>query len=646
VHLYEGTSTEFVRDAALNQIGDKLATSFFDHFRYQVPKSELAAWRNSLQAMANVVRQGDLSDHGVIVEWQLPLSSRRLDVLLTGKSLESRANAVIVELKQWEEAFPTNVKDCVATFVGARTREVLHPSAQVGGYQQYLRDVHTAFSQGAVGLQACAYLHNLHFDPESELFSKRHADLLAGNPLFAGDQTTGLIDYLQFHLGDGGGIPVLDTVLNGRYRPHKKLLDHTARMIRGEPTYVLLDEQKVVFNTVLAKVAERHRTVGKTVFLIKGGPGTGKSVIALNLVADLSAAGYITHHATGSRAFTSNIRKIVGRRSSAQFNYFNSYLGADPQVLDVLVCDEAHRIREVSHTMYTPRAKRTDRPQINELIEAAKVSVFFLDDLQVVRPGENGSSELIERTAREIFRAEVLQYELETQFRCGGSDAFVQWVENTLDVRRTPQVLWEPDAQFEFDIVDSPAELQALTNSKAAQGNSARLVAGFCWPWSAANNDGTLVEDVRIDGWSTPWNAKPDAACLAAGIPKSDFWASDPGGLDQVGCIYTAQGFEFDYVGVIFGRDLVYRGRTGWVGQPSFSHDSVVKRAAKNGDEAAFAALVKQTYRVLLTRGLKGCFVYFEDPATRDFFLSRVEHQRPHRPTGAEGAPVIVESER
>ena len=623
MHLYSGPSPQFIEDATLNVIGNKIADSFFEHFRYQAPQSEVASWRNSLLAMANVVRHGGLTDHGVVVEWQLPLSSRRLDVMLTGYDGTGQPNGVIVELKQWSTAEPTHVPECVVTFIGGRKREMLHPSAQVNQYRQYLADVNSAFTSGDIGLAACSFLHNMQYDAESELFAGRHFDLLQVAPVFTGDRSSDLAEYLNLHLGDGGGIPVLDTVLRGRYAPHKRLLDHTAKMIQGEPTYVLLDEQRVVFNSVLAKVTEQHREAEKAVFVITGGPGTGKSVIALNLVAELSKAGYVTHHATGSRAFTENVRKLVGRRAAAQFKYFNSYLAGDADTLDVIVCDEAHRLRQVSHTRYTPTAKRTDRPQIDELIDVARVSVFFIDDLQVVRPGEAGSAGLIRDAARRLG-APVFDYELEAQFRCGGSDGFIQWVENTLDIRKTPTVLFEGDDQFEFDVVDSPRELEALINQRTAQGHSARLVAGFCWPWSDPNDDGTLVDDVKVDDWEMPWNAKSDAARLAPGIPKSNFWASDPGGLDQVGCVYTAQGFEFDYVGVVFGRDLVYRGRAGWVGQPEFSHDSVVRRAAKDSLEA-FTDLVKQTYRVLFTRGLKGCYVFFEHQATRDFVLSRVE---------------------
>jgi len=99
------------------------------------------------------------------------------------------------------------------------------------------------------------------------------------------------------------------------------------------------------------------------------------------------------------------------------------------------------------------------------------------------------------------------------------------------------------------------------------------------------------------------------------------FWASDPGGIEQVGCVYTAQGFEFDYIGVIFGRDLRYDARSGaWVGDPSVSRDHVVK--TRSG--ARFTDNVKNAYRVLLTRGMRGCYVYFEDAETRAFVEGRL----------------------
>jgi hypothetical protein len=623
MQLYAGTSKQFIEDVSLNRIAEKLRQSFFFHFHYYPGDSEVRSWQNSLSRICNVVQLADLNDHGVLLEYQLPLTSKRLDFMITGVSSQGEQNAVIVELKQWEEAGESSVDECVTTFVAGRVRDVLHPSVQVGRYRQYLVDCHTAFQDGGVALNACAFLHNYWRTPDCELLNSRHSVCLEEYPLFTADETEGLAAFVSERVSRGDGSTVLARVLESKYRPSKKLLDHTAAMIAGQTEYVLLDEQQVVFNKVLSQVTTGFRDRNKVVILVRGGPGTGKSVIALQLVGELSKRGYNAQHATGSKAFTGNVRRLVGSRASAQIRFFNSYVPAERDEIDVLVLDEAHRIRESSHNRFTPRAKRSEGRQVDELVSAARVSVFFIDDRQVVRPKEVGSSDLI-RSAAVTADASLFEYELEAQFRCQGSDGFINWVDNTLDVRPTANILWNLEEEFDFRIVESVEDLDALIRERSREGWSARLAAGFCWKWSDPLADGSLVDDVVVGTWSMPWNAREDAGKLAKGIPKSDFWASDPLGIEQVGCVYTAQGFEFDYVGVIFGFDLRYDPVAGsWIGDSTESQDSVVKRS---GD--SFLNLVKNTYRVLLTRGLKGCYVTFLDQPTRDFVRSRLTGER------------------
>ena len=622
MRLYSGSSRQFIRDTVQNQIADKLKSAFFSYYRYYPSPSEHNSWRISLRAMSQVIQHAGLLQTGVMLEYQLPQSSKRLDCMFTGKDQDDSDNAIIVELKQWSECEPSDGDREVVTWLGGAKRDVLHPSAQVAQYRDYLADVHTAFHEGAnpVGLKACSYLHNYNLDDKDVLYAPKFSSLLTKTPAFAGDQVDQLAEYLKGDLIAGDGLPVLRRVEKSRYRPAKKLMDHVGEVIKSKPDYILLDEQVVAFDKVLAAARAGFHDRRKRVLIIKGGPGTGKSVIALNLMAELLSQTYNAQYATGSKAFTETLRKVIGRRGAVQFNYFNSYGKAQPNEIDVLICDEAHRIRKTSDSRFIPKAERTDVPQVEELIQASKVSVYFVDDDQVVRPNEIGSSEYIFEHASRLG-CEIENFELEVQFRCNGSDAFVNWINNTLGVRQTANVLWTGEESFDFRIIDSPENLDRMIRKRAQSGSSARLAAGFCWPWSKPNPDGTLVPDVEFGSFSRPWNAKPNAGRLAKGIPPASLWAYDPNGLDQVGCIYTAQGFEFDYVGVIWGLDLRYNfDGGGWIGDKSASCDNVVKRSGES-----FLNLVKNSYRVLLSRGLKGCYVCFLDMDTERFVRSRTE---------------------
>jgi uncharacterized protein len=622
MRLYSGPSLTFLDDTVHNRISEKLKDAFFDYFRYNPSPSEVASWRNSLRAVAQVFGQANLKDHGVILEYQLPQTSKRLDCMVTGRDGRLSDNAVIIELKQWEKSEPAFGENEVLALVGGAEREVLHPSVQVGQYARYLQDAHTAFYAGEspVSVAACAYLHNYSPGPGDALLDRKFASALAQSPVFGARDVDSLCDFLDARLHSGQGMEVLKRVEESEYRPSKKLLDHVARMIRGQPAYTLLDEQLVVFDRVLGEARAGLSRERKTAIIIRGGPGTGKSVIAINLMASLLKGGFNAQYATGSKAFTETLRKVIGSRGSIQFRYFNSYTESIADEVDVLIADEAHRIRENSANRFTPKALRKDRPQLGELLGAAKLNVFFVDDRQVVRPNEIGSADYI-RTHAQDAGYKVLEYELEAQFRCAGSDAFVNWINNTLQIQRTANVLWDRKEEFDFRIFDDPFSLESAIRARVAEGVTGRVVAGFCWKWSLPDENGYLREDVVIGSYRRPWDAKPEAKRLAPGIPKASLWAYDPEGIDQVGCVYTAQGFEFDYVGVIFGPDLVYDpGRGTWLGVPARSADMVVRRA-----KAGFVDLVKNTYRVLLSRGMKGCYVFFVDEGTKNFFRSRME---------------------
>ncbi len=385
MRLYAGSSKQFITDSIHNQIADKLKLAFFNYYRYNPSQGEINSWRNSLRAISQVFQHSNLMDHGVILEFQLPLTSRRLDCIICGKDSNEKENAVIIELKQWDACEPAEGANEVLTWVGGAKREVLHPAVQVMGYHHYLQDTHTAFyDEASISLSSCSYLHNYSFTENDVLLSEKFGEVLKQSPLFSSDDVDTMSAFLKSRLELGAGMDTLTKIEQSKYRPSKKLMDHVGGIIKGDSKYVLLDEQLVVYDKVITSAKKGFHDKKRTVIIIRGGPGTGKSVIALNLMADLLLDGYNAHYATGSKAFTETLRKIIGQRGSAQFKYFNSYQAAESNAIDVLICDEAHRIRETSVNRYTPAAKRTGIPQLSELLNASKVSVFFIDDNQLV----------------------------------------------------------------------------------------------------------------------------------------------------------------------------------------------------------------------------------------------------------------------
>jgi len=354
--------------------------------------------------------------------------------------------------------------------------------------------------------------------------------------------------------------------------------------VQRREQFVLLDEQQVAYSTVMRAVEKSYRANTKEVIVVSGGPGSGKSVIALSLMGELSRRGRTVLHATGSSAFTQTLRRVAGARAprvKSMFKYFNQFVDAERNSLDVLICDEAHRIRESSANRYTPASLRSGRPQVAELIDAARVPVFLLDEHQVVRPGEIGAIADIREAAASVG-LETALIELDGQFRCGGSRAYEQWVLRLLGLQPGGPVRWEGDDNFSLSTTPGPSAMEQRLRALLDDGYGARLAAGYCWPWSDPVPGGLKLVFRSVTG-------------------------TDPGTTRR-----PPQGFEYDYAGVIIGPDLVWRSDH-WVAQPERSHDSQVKR----GTASQFDQAVRNTYKVLLTRGMRGTTVFSTDPETQ-----------------------------
>lgn len=586
---------------------------------------ELRSWQNSLPPFLADVVQAGLGHVEVLLEHRLPYTPKRVDALLCGvHPATGRPSYVLVELKQWTTA--ESVGEDLVRVPQYGDQPVLHPAEQVRRYCQQLVDFTPMLAREADGVYGLAYLHNA----AAEGWRLRQYRVDEYGRLYTRDERQALIDRLRALLNPDpssreGARRAADDLLRAPTTPSKQLLQHAAEEVRQREQFVLLDEQQVAY-TIVEQAVERSKDENtKTVVIVLGGPGSGKSVVALSLLGDLSRAGRRVMHATGSSSFTNTLRKIViGSRSTrAQqlFVYFNSFIGEQKNSLDVLICDEAHRIRETSVNRFTKADKRAQaKRQVQELIDIARVPVFLLDEHQVVRPGEMGTEAEISAAAT-AAGCGVSVVRLDGQYRCGGSALYEQWVLRLLGLTHLPPVPWsvltrDTDDTYRVAALPGPEALESwLTAQNPGSGDTARIAAGYCWRWSdpvVVDGRKALVDDVVIGDWRRPWNAKPEKP--VPGAPASHFWASDTRGFGQVGCIYTAQGFEYDWAGVIIGDDFVRRGDR-WVAQRDRSFDGQVKRAS----DEEFPALVRNTYKVLLTRGMKATALYSTDPETQRF---------------------------
>ena len=611
-----------VKEMALSKtLVEKLSAQMLFQMGNSPSPAEKRSWENSLVEISELFIQCGLGDVNLLMEYQLPYSSKRIDVIALGSSPKNESPTVIViELKQWTSAsIIEGALDSLKIDSYGNT-PILHPAVQVSRYCEYLNDFKRYVSDENTNLFGIAYLHNW-------MDSKNLAlDLIqptSQGMLFTGTQKNELKEFLKARISPKFSDQITDHFLNSRIAPTKQLMQLAAEEVKNREQFRLLDEQQIAYSMVMKALRDADASNTKTAVIITGGPGTGKSVIALSLLGELSRRGKTTLHATGSKAFRNSLRKIAGARSpqvQKLFSYFNSFMSAERNSLDVIICDEAHRIRETSANRYTKADLRTGTPQLHELLNVARVPVFLLDSNQVVRKGETGTPDYIENEAIGMG-LKVIRVDLDGQFRCGGSRLYESWLNGFLNLGSSEEISWARDPNFNVLVAESPEEIESILRQFENDGYKSRITAGYCWTWNEPNEDGTLPKDVKIGNWSKPWNVKGDRG--VGGYLSGELWAIDPRGFDQIGCVYTAQGFEYDWNAVIFGPDLVWRSGE-WIADRSGSKDPAMRGIAPEH----FETLVKNTYKVLLTRGLVGTLLYSVDEETQQHFKSLFNESR------------------
>lgn len=631
--LYQEPQATFVKDVITNRFVDKMLMTAAQ-YNFTPGNSELISWGNNAPKIKDLLELSGVTDTYVTFEYLVPYNMKRIDCILYGRNASNQGNVVHIELKQWDNKGvqlaesegnfnideSTDITYKVQAYTGGGQRLVAHPSQQVRGYNDYLTGFVEVLSKKELNIEGVAYCYNYRKNKEpNALFDARYNELQNAYRTYAGDEVQHLAQHLHAALGNGDGLSIFEKMIHSPIRPSKKLLESAANLVHegNASAFALIEEQIIARNVILDKI----RKIGKkkSIIIVKGGPGTGKTVIALHLLSLLAGnkKNYNIHYATKSKPLLEGIKNRLPHGSQAKYLFSNitQFIPANCEAdnLDVLLIDEAHRISNSANNQYTPSSKRTELSQIQTLIRASKICVFFIDDKQAIRSIEIGSSELIRNCAKE-FDADVAEVELQSQFRCNGSDNYLDWLEQVLYNEPVKSSFGEDE--FDFKIFDDPQTLyDEIKKKDNVDGQSARLTAGFCWPWSSSlDENGDLIKDVTIGNFAMPWETKDTITRIPAGYVKWYEWAYKQDGINQVGCIYTAQGFEFDYIGVIIGPDLKYDPeRQCLITDIKETGDPMLKRGSLN-----FDAYARNIYRVLMSRGMKGCYVYCCDTKLRD----------------------------
>lgn len=631
--VYSATKSRFTADVIANDIEQKILTSFVRELGHSTAKNEISSWRNSMLYMNNIISDPDIPDDaGVAIEYNIPNTSKRIDFILTGSDANNKETAVLIELKQWSEAEPTDMDGIVRTFVGGGKREVSHPSYQAWSYAALIEDYNATVQDDAIELKPCAYLHN--YEEDDVITNDFYKEHLKKAPVFLKNDALKLREFIKQFVKHGDKLDTMYRIEHGKIRPSKNLADSLSSLLQGNKEFVLIDDQKIVYETAL-KLAEESSDENKNVLIVEGGPGTGKSVVAVNLLVELTKRQLVTQYVTKNSAprlvYEAKLAGTLSKtRISNLFSSSGSFHNLAPNTFDTLVVDEAHRLNAKSG-MFSNLGEN----QVKELINSSAFTVFFIDEDQRVTLKDIGEKNEIHKWA-EALNASVHELELQSQFRCNGSDGYLAWLDDTLQIRETANDTLE-DLNYDFKVCDSPKELHNLIIEKNKANNKSRLVAGYCWNWISQKHPDQ--HDIVIDDFKAKWNLKSDGQA----------WIIKKNSVNEVGCIHTCQGLELDYVGVIIGPDLVVRdAKVKTDATKRASTDASLhgyKSLYKSNPEEAKSvadAIIKNTYRTLLSRGMKGCYLYCTDEETQAYFKSKLSNNSNKQyATFADGASIV-----
>ena len=614
--VYNANKQTFVQDVRSGVIATKILNLIREKGLNAGQDREFASWHNSMKFMRDIVDDSEIDDDvQIAIEYNIPQTSKRVDFIIVGADEKDRENIVIVELKQWSKAevVDDDMHFSVRTYVANDKRIVCHPSYQAYSYSRFLNNYSQAIHDRNIHLIPCAYLHNYLPAYKSALSAEIYKEWYTTAPFFIMDEVQQFNEFVkEFVTKKSAHGDLLYQIENGRIRPTKSLQDALATMVRGTPVFDLLDEQAVCYDMCIRTMLQCLKDQKKRTILVQGGPGTGKSVLAVNLlmhfITSACNAAYVTKNSAPRQAFLSILSQNKAENIAEISQLFRSPFGlasVPANSYDCLIVDEAHRLVKKMYGDWN------GENQVKECINASLLTVFLLDEDQAVTTKDIGSVQEISKWCEELGSTIIMREEtkLTSQFRCNGSDAYIQFIDNLLQRKEESIAVPLSELNYDFRLFDDASQMRDALREKNAINNKARMVAGYCYDWNVKNRRGDV--DIELPGgFQAKWN-----------LANDKIWAINPRSFEEVGCIHTAQGLEFDYVGVLIGKDLTYDKSSGRIvtNKSAISTDDK-SSGIRGASEEDSRRLILNTYKTLLTRGQKGCYVYCEDEALREYF--------------------------
>jgi len=616
--VYQSTKKGFLNDVLSNNISDIIHTAYYERLGRYTSRNEVNSWTNSMMYMNTILSDTQIPESiGISIEFQIPLTSKRIDFIITGLNDFKKEQVIVIELKQWSTAQITDKDAIVKTRFQHGESETAHPSYQAWSYASMISNFNSTVQDDEISIYPCAYLHN--YNPDNVIKNIFYKYYLEKAPVFLKPDAIKLRDFIKKYIKYGDDKDILYKIENGRIRPSKQLVDSLSSMLEGNDEFIMIDDQKVVYETAIS-MSQKSKIDKKLILIVEGGPGTGKSVVAINLLVNLTKLGLVTKYVSKNSAprevYSTRLSGIKKKTEiSNLFGGTGSFIDVESNIFDVLLVDEAHRLN-LRSGLY----QNLGDNQIIEIINASKFSVFFVDDDQQIHIKDVGNCKYIETIAKQKGVV-VKKLKLESQFRCNGSDGFLAWLDNTLQLRETANIKLSKN-DFDFKVFTDLNELKKTIFEKNKTNNKSRMVAGYCWDWVSSKNNSQTDINIPEFNFGMKWNLKKDGSK----------WIIGDDSINEIGCIHTCQGLELDYVGVIIGEDLRFEDNKiiTDVLKRSNNDRSIlgIKKLLKENKLKALTIadkIIKNTYRTLMTRGMKGCYVYCCDKNLANYIQSRIE---------------------